>query len=386
MKQKIMSVFMAATLMAGANQPVAPSAAIRTASASANVVSVALGSSHSAAVLKNGGLYCWGSNDAGQVGNNSDEQQDKPVKVLDNVVQAALGTAHSAAITGNGDLYCWGSNDNGQLGDGSGEDQPKPVKVLSNAKSVSLGNTHSLAVAKNGDLYCWGSNVSGQLGDGTGEDQPKPVKVLSNVKSAGSGEAHSAVVTKSGVLYCWGSNDSGQLGDATGDEQDKPVKISINASSSSGSVRVGYATTVKKLNYEVIKVNANGTGEVALKGTSNKKSSKSFKSLKVVDSIKINGKAFKVTSVSSNSFSGYKNLQTVVVGKNVTSIGKKAFNNCKKVTKLTINSSKLKSVGDKAISGINKKAKIKVPKSSLKSYKKLFKSKSGYKKTMKISK
>ena len=338
MKQKIMSVFMAATLMAGANQPVAPSAAIRTASASANVVSVALGSSHSAAVLKNGGLYCWGSNDAGQVGNNSDEQQDKPVKVLDNVVQAALGTAHSAAITGNGDLYCWGSNDNGQLGDGSGEDQPKPVKVLS------------------------------------------------NVKSAGSGEAHSAVVTKSGGLYCWGSNDSGQLGDATGDEQDKPVKISINASSSSGSVRVGYATTVKKLNYEVIKVNANGTGEVALKGTTNKKSSKSFKSLKVVDSIKINGKAFKVTSVSSNSFSGYKNLQTVVVGKNVTSIGKKAFNNCKKVTKLTINSSKLKSVGDKAISGINKKAKIKVPKSSLKSYKKLFKSKSGYKKTMKISK
>ncbi|MCX4326957.1 MAG: hypothetical protein OSJ45_06645, partial [Lachnospiraceae bacterium] len=111
MRQKIMSVFMAATLMVGANQTVTPSAAIRTAGANANAVSVALGSSHSAAVLKNGSLYCWGSNDAGQAGNNSDEQQDKPVKVLDNVAEAALGTAHSAAVTKNGDLYCWGSND-----------------------------------------------------------------------------------------------------------------------------------------------------------------------------------------------------------------------------------------------------------------------------------
>ena len=92
MKQKVMSVFMAATLIIGANQFVAPSAAIKTASATGNVASAALGNVHSAAVLKNGGLYCWGSNDAGQIGDASEEQQDKPVYILDNVASAALGT------------------------------------------------------------------------------------------------------------------------------------------------------------------------------------------------------------------------------------------------------------------------------------------------------
>ena len=99
MKQKVMSVFMAATLIIGANQFVTPTAAIKTASAAGNVASAALGNVHSAAVLKNGGLYCWGSNDAGQIGDASEEQQDKPVHVLDNVASATLGTAHSAAIT-----------------------------------------------------------------------------------------------------------------------------------------------------------------------------------------------------------------------------------------------------------------------------------------------
>ena len=68
MKQKVMSVFMAATLIVGANQFVTSSAAVRTASAAGNILSAAAGNAHSAAVLKNGDLYCWGSNDSSQVG------------------------------------------------------------------------------------------------------------------------------------------------------------------------------------------------------------------------------------------------------------------------------------------------------------------------------
>ena len=137
-----MAVFMATALIVGSVR----TAPIKYANAaSVTVDSVALGYAHSALIAKNGDLYCWGNNDSGQVGNGSDEQQDKPVKVLSNVVSAALGEAHSAAITKNGDLYCWGANDSGQLGDGSGEDKDKPVKVLSNIASVALGYTHSAA-------------------------------------------------------------------------------------------------------------------------------------------------------------------------------------------------------------------------------------------------
>ena len=46
----------------------------------------------------------------------------------------------------------------------------------------------------------------------------------------------------------------------------------------------------------------------------------------------------------------------------------------------------MKSVGIKAIRGINKRARIKIPKKSLKPYKKIFRPKVGYRRSMKIKK
>ena len=57
----------------------------------------------------------------------------------------------------------------------------------------------------------------------------------------------------------------------------------------------------------------------------------------------------------------------------VTSIGSKAFYNCKKLKTVTIKSKKLKSVGKNAFKGIYKKAKVTVPKSKYKAYRKQFK-------------
>lgn len=57
----------------------------------------------------------------------------------------------------------------------------------------------------------------------------------------------------------------------------------------------------------------------------------------------------------------------------VTSIGSKAFYNCKKLKTVTIKSRKLKSVGKNAFKGIYKKAKVTVPKSKYKAYRKLLK-------------
>ena len=91
--------------------------------------------------------------------------------------------------------------------------------------------------------------------------------------------------------------------------------------------------------------------------------------------IKIGNDTYKVTSVSKNALKNNKKLKTVVIGKNVTSIGKKAFFGCKNLKKITVKSKILKKVGAKAFKGINKKAVIKVPKKQLKKYKKLFKNK-----------
>ncbi len=115
------------------------------------------------------------------------------------------------------------------------------------------------------------------------------------------------------------------------------------------------------------------------------KAGKDAVSVTVPDTVKIQGKSYKVTSVAENAFKGCKKLKSMTVGKNVTSIGKNAFNGCSGLKKITVKTAKLKSVGKNALKGIHKKAVIKVPKSRLAKYKKLFKGK-GQKKTVKIKK
>ena len=68
-------------------------------------------------------------------------------------------------------------------------------------------------------------------------------------------------------------------------------------------------------------------------------------------------------------------IKSVTIFGKVTKIGKKAFYNCKKLTKVTVKSTKLNAVGKKVFTGISKKAVIKVPKRKLTAYKKLLKGK-----------
>ena len=80
-------------------------------------------------------------------------------------------------------------------------------------------------------------------------------------------------------------------------------------------------------------------------------------------------------TLAANALKNNKKVTTVVIGKNVKSIGKKAFYGCKKLKKVTVKSSKLKKVGAKAFTGTNKKITIKVPAKKVKAYKKLLKNK-----------
>lgn len=146
----------------------------------------------------------------------------------------------------------------------------------------------------------------------------------------------------------------------------------------SNNISVGDTITYKSAKYKVL-----ADGKVEYVSLNNKK----IKSVVIPDTISDgNGNKYKITGIADNAFKNYKKLTKVTIGKNITKIGKNAFYGCKKLSKITIKSSLLKSVGKNAIKGINKKAVIKVPKKKLSKYKKLFKNKTGYKKTMKIYK
>ena len=137
------------------------------------------------------------------------------------------------------------------------------------------------------------------------------------------------------------------------------------------SVNVNDVITIKKLKYKITKVNSDGTGEVSLIGTARKKTDKKFTSLKIGKAVSIKGKAFQVTAIEKGAFQGFKKLKSVMIGKNVVSIGKKAFYKDKSLKKIVIKSSKIKVIGNRAFYGIHKKAVFKFPKSKQKKYSKL---------------
>ena len=135
----------------------------------------------------------------------------------------------------------------------------------------------------------------------------------------------------------------------------------------------GKTYTVGKFRYTIIGAKADGTGTVAIAGTTYSRSDKRFASLTIADTVVIGDVRFKITSVSANAFSRYTALKNVTIGNNVTSIGANAFLSCKNLKKMTIKSAKLKSVGTKAFSGTYSKVIFVLPKSKAASYKQLIK-------------
>lgn len=90
----------------------------------------------------------------------------------------------------------------------------------------------------------------------------------------------------------------------------------------------------------------------------------------------INGKSYKVTQIADNALANADRVKKAVISEDITKIGKKAFYNCKNLTKITIKTEHLtkSSVGANAFKGLNAKAVITVPKPKLASYKSILKS------------
>jgi cysteine-rich repeat protein len=196
------------------------------------VVSLSAGYSHACARTAAGSVYCWGNNDDGQLGDGTTNDANIPVRAgtLTNITQVAGGMAHTCALqsTATG-VWCWGRNTEGQLGDGTYLPSSTPVSVdtsptdgnpLTGVVEIDLGGTFSCArTSSSGGVKCWGYNDFGQLGDGTTAGKNAPVDVtlpstalLQNAVSVSAGGNHACARINSGVVMCWGMNSYGQLG------------------------------------------------------------------------------------------------------------------------------------------------------------------------------
>ena len=240
---------------------------------STNVLSgieqISLGRSHTC-VLREGEVLCWGSGGRGQLGDNKQMDSSTPTTVvmngesiepLNDIVQIRLGSEYTCAIKAMGAaIFCWGSGDRGQLGNNMKEDIPFPMPVrgvegigyLSSIKEISAGETHTCALTlrattrfAGGQVLCWGAGDKGRLGSGlladgsiNEEDSTTPVRVvidkdqnpLSGVRSISVGSQHTCAVRgyqEMREVLCWGAGGKGRLGKRKSKDESSALPVEV---------------------------------------------------------------------------------------------------------------------------------------------------------------
>ena len=98
---------------------------------------------------------------------------------------------------------------------------------------------------------------------------------------------------------------------------------------------------------------------------------KDVRKVTIPATLKLEFCTYKVTSVAKKAFRGLENLESVTIGKNVETIGEKAFENCESLKRITLRGRKLVSVGSKAFKGIDPEPEVYTPGTQMEGYRKL---------------
>lgn len=232
------------------------------------------GNSVSSLVCANRKVYVWGNNAGGQLGVTGGTIISTPTALSGtyfggkDVQQVNSGSgAHFVALDCNGGVWSWGGNSFGQVGNGtSGNVITVPVQVLaptslkSNTKYSSdgvhltggvdvvyAGNNNSFAILDDGRLISWGSNgngtniynnSNGQLGHGNPAPTTTSIITTPNFVINGATGLPLQPVTQvfagdnvayalvNGVVYSWGYGANGTLGrNAAGTANPKDVNV-----------------------------------------------------------------------------------------------------------------------------------------------------------------
>ncbi len=202
-------------------------------------VSLSAGGFHTCAIVDDGRLACWGSNQERQLGRSDGSSQGEPAFVdgLESVEEVSAGWWYTCAIANSDQLRCWGHNAEGQLGIGSSGEpivQPQSVSGVNSAQQVAAGHSHGCAVHDGGAVSCWGAAYDGQLGHGeSGTDvglSPQSVEGIdgsSTVTDLSAGWSFSAAIV-SGELRMWGDNEYQKLGRPGDEYEPTPVVAEVH--------------------------------------------------------------------------------------------------------------------------------------------------------------
>ena len=140
---------------------------------------IAAGSATTCALLATNSVRCWGSNGASQIGAGPEAPAvvKTPTQVGPGLLPAAkgiaMGAGHACAVIKVGGVWCWGDGTSGQTGIGQTIVSWLPDQLLrmgdlpmGTPTKMALGKDHTCAIIGT-SLYCWGGNTDGQLGIGS---------------------------------------------------------------------------------------------------------------------------------------------------------------------------------------------------------------------------
>ena len=175
--------------------------------------------SETCGILTNGTLMCWGYNINGQVGNNGSTDVLLPTKVLiDELVKnISLSQGYTnCIITESENLYCWGYNNAGQVGDNTRftRKTPVPFTMEPSIDKFFPGHGHTCGMYQ-GEIYCWGNNRYGQSGIGRFSYSSKPIYFpynLQNIQKIDFAFEKIMILLSNGTLLAMGISTKGELG------------------------------------------------------------------------------------------------------------------------------------------------------------------------------
>jgi len=198
------------------------------------VVAASASNDFTMAVRENGSIWAWGANNLGQLGDGStsNRRNTTPTRVADvyndrvvsDVVSVTTGRNYTMIIRSDNSLWTWGVNNAGQLGDGTNETSHFMVMIMNDVISVSGNTSHTAAVRSDGTLWAWGDDNLGV----TQRQSNSPLMITENMRVVSVGESHTIALDNDGVLWAWGNNSQGQLGNNTNESSRTPVRIMEN--------------------------------------------------------------------------------------------------------------------------------------------------------------
>ena len=214
-----------------------------------DIVSVAVGSDNALIVRRTGALLGAGSADSGKLGSlNGTLTSFTAIPELTTCQAVALASTHSVALARDGSVWTTGVNFYGQLGLGDNANRNAFTRVagLTGVIAVAAGENYTLALKSDGTVWGTGNNGYGQLGLGVvtrvnSFTQVAGLPKIAAVFAGGVGSNHSILLRADGGLMGSGWNASGQLG--LGDTANRTVFTNIPGISAVRTVAVGPSYT-----------------------------------------------------------------------------------------------------------------------------------------------